>query len=647
MPHMVHSTPPVKLTLGSLFADHMVLQQKKPVPVWGWCRPGTIVAVRFEKQNVSARADAQGRWQVKLKSLRAGGPHTLTVQTADETRVLRDIWVGEVYLCSGQSNMSWPVSTANDPEREIAAARWPKIRHFQVPKRTSCAAEETTAGTWEVCSPGTVGDFSAVAYFFGRELHRHLKVPIGLIHSSWGGTRIEAWIERPVLKTFAPAQQMAADFDAYVPRTDEVMAQWKRDMIAWEDEVRKLDPGNTGYPLGFAEVDVPIQDWNPCVISRVWNCADLHFIGTTWFRREVDVPKSWAGRDLHLLLGKHFDTTYFNGERIGGTGDEQPHTPLISKEYIVPGRLVKVGRSVITVRAFSPFGSGAITWFSIPMTLGPIDMSEIRPISLGGQWHYRMEAILPAPLLDLLAKRPMEPQHQNSPGVLFDGMIAPLIPYAMAGTILYQGESNSVNPGDYAELFALMIRDWRKRWKQGDFPFFFVQLAGYLARLEPEPSPWALVREAQTATLALPHTGMAVTFDLGDPHDVHPKNKQEIGRRLALQALSQIYGKKVIASGPFFHTAKVDKNGQVRLKFKHTEKGLHLEWGRQPAGFQLAAKDGIFVWAQAKMEKAGIVVWHPEIKQPTTIRYAWANAPVGNVRNGAGLPLTPFRSKLS
>lgn len=563
-----------------------------------------------------------------------------------EKRVVRDVLVGEVYVCSGQSNMNWTVHQADEPEREIAAGRWSAIRHYKVPERISLREEETMGGEWAVCSPATVGDFTAVGYYFARELHRALKVPVGLIHASWGGTPVEAWTSRETLKKFSTARKGVLDFEKLIPDMEARIEKWRRAHLAWEESVFHRDPGNIGFDQGFAAEEVPAYDWDPIDLPRNWNAIGHNFNGAFWFRREIDVPRAWAGKDLELGLGRidQFDTTYFNGEQIGEySAKDHPQGPNASspaRSYRVPGRLVKAGRNVIAVRVFNRYGGGGFIEHRAQMMLRPAADSRPKPIYLAGPWRYRIETALPWPPPDKMQGWPAQPFHASQPGTLFNGMIAPLLPFTIGGAIWYQGESNAHDPKGYRVLFPAMIREWRRRFGR-DFPFFFVQLANHLCGGEPGPNPWANLREAQTAALALPKTGMAVTIDIGNVHDIHPKNKQEVGRRLALQALQVAYGKKVAASGPFFRSAKVAKS-RVVLKFDHAEGGLKLWWGEKPTGFTIAGANGKFVPARAKIQGKTVTVWHPEIENPRAVRYAWANSPVANIVNGAKLPLAQF-----
>jgi sialate O-acetylesterase len=627
----------------------MVLQRGLPVPVWGWAARGAKVTVRFGLQKVTAKANENGRWEAKLKPLQAGGPFEMVIEVEGgrEKVKIEDVLVGEVYLCSGQSNMNWTVHQSGDPETEVWAGRWPEIRHYKVPERISVREEEAMGGDWKVCSPAKVGDFTAVGYYFARELHKTLKVPVGLIHASWGGTPVEAWTSRETLKKFPHARKGVLDFEKLVPDMEARVQEWTRKHLAWEKTIFHADPGNTGFELGFAEEEVPDYDWTPIDLPKQWQGIGQVFNGVFWFRKEVKVPRAWAGKDLEIGLGRvdQFDVTYFNNVQVGAYGEkdhpvEVPNASPPVRIYRIPGRLVKAGRNVIAVRVFNRFGNGGFDGQRAQMFLRLENNLRVKPISLAGTWRYRIEVALPWPPPEKQSGWPPQPFHASQPGTLFNGMIAPLIPYAIGGALWYQGESNAHDPEGYRLLFPAMIREWRQRWGR-EFPFFFVQLANFLCGEEPGPNPWANLRDAQNAALALPKTGMAVTIDIGDVLDIHPKNKQEVGRRLALQALKVAYGKKLVAAGPIFRSAKVVKS-RVELKFDHADGGLKLWWGKRPVGFTIAGRDEKFVLAQAKIQGKGVTVWHPDIDDPQAVRYAWANSPVANIRNGHDLPMAQF-----
>lgn len=496
--------------LPALIGDNMVLQQHAKVPIWGTADPGEPVTVTLRSvpqvaatsgkpvtvtssaQWVNTTANNDGRWMVSLDSLDAGGPFEMTIAGRNNTLTLRNVLVGEVWVCSGQSNMQWPVKASADAEREIAAADYPMIRLFSVKQIVAEGPLPDTEGSWGTCSSQTVGDFSAVGYFFGRESHKTLGVPVGLIHSSWGGTPAEAWTSRPALES-------EPEFKPILERWERLLAKYSQVKKMYEDE---------------------LAQWQPAA------------------------------------------------ERAKAEGKPKPAKPM----------------------------------------------------------------------------QPPGPDHPHRASGLYNGMIAPLIPYAIQGVIWYQGESNADRSYQYRKLFPAMIQDWRGAWKHGDFPFLFVQLANW-REIQPEPveSAWAELREAQLMTLTLPKTAMAVAIDIGDAADIHPKNKQEVGRRLALAAQSIAYGKEVVYSGPIY-ASMTTEGDKLRLLFTQVADGLMAKGDEPLKGFAIAGQDHKFVWADARIDGDTVVVWSDQVPHPVAVRYAWADNPVCNLYNKAGLPASPFRT---
>ncbi len=476
--------------LPSLISDNMVLPQETPANIWGWADPQEQVSVQLAGKKVEAIADAQGKWSVKLAGLTPGEAGDLTI-TGKNTLTVRNVAVGEVWVGSGQSNMEWSVRSSANPTEEAAAATFPQIRMFTVARAPKLEPQEECAGKWEVCTPETVSNFSAVAYYFGRKLHQSLKVPIGLIHSSWGGTPAEHW---------TPKEVLAAE-----PELAGMVKSWETAVAA--------------YPAAKEAHDKVIAEWQVT--------ADAAKAAGTPVPKKPDAPRG---------------------------GD--------------------------------PFGS---------------------------------------------------------PGCLYNGMIHPLLPYTIRGAIWYQGESNASRATQYAKLFPTMIQSWRERWAVGEFPFLFVQLANFMQRHDqPTESQWAALREAQLQTLELPHTGMAVAIDIGEAGDIHPKNKQEVGRRLALNALATVYYHEQEFSGPIFTGAQVE-DGKIRLSFRHAQ-GLKALDGAKLTGFAIAGEDRKFVWAEAEIQGDHVVLQSPQVATPVAARYAWADNPAANLGNEAGLPASPFRT---
>ena len=623
----------------SLFADHMVLQRDAAAVVWGTADAGGTVTVTVCGQRVSGVADADGRWLVELKPRPAGGPHTLTIAGA-ETITLKDVMFGDVWICSGQSNMEQGIGMCAGAKAEIAAANHPQIRLFLVPHKIASEPQRTVDAVWKVCSPKTVAEngwagFSGAAYYFGRHLNRELKVPIGLVQTCWGGTIAEAWTSAKALKTmddFRPVvEQFVADAAKRKAGTysfDKAMGNW------WA----KNDPGSA-KGANWATAGTDDAAWKTATQPRNWESgpAELRsFDGLVWLRRTVDVPAGWAGKDLLLELGPvdDRDTTFFNGTRVGGMGAWS--TP---RKYRVPGKCVRAGQNVLAVRVLDTGGGGGLCGQAGQMQLRRAD-GKGKALPLAGAWKYRVAA----PLAKLSPAPVNQASSPNVVTVLYNGMIEPLLPLAVKGAIWYQGESNAGRAMQYRRLLPTMIADWRGRFRGGKFSFFIVQLANFMAKqTTPVQSGWAELREAQALTAANdPLVGQAIITDIGDARDIHPKNKQDVGKRLALSALAIAYGKDLVHSGPVFRAMTV-AGGKARLTFDHVGSGLVARGGKLK-GFAVAGADGKFVWADATIEGKTIVVSAPKVATPSAVRYNWANNPIGNLFNKEGLPAGPFRT---
>lgn len=644
-----------EVRLPSVFSDGMVLQRDREIPVWGWDTPGQKIEVRLNGQSAEGITLDDGRWQVRLKPEPAGGPHELTVGGSTET-VVHDVLIGEVWVCSGQSNMEWKVHSVVNSEDEIASANWPEIRMFTVAKKVSDVPLDDVVGDWQKAISDNVGGFSAVGYFFGREVHRALKVPVGLIHTSWGGTPAEAWMSRRWLE----ADQ---DFMPIVDRYQKALHEYPEAKARWDQAVEKLkdkadampvyhvDTGNEGERLGWANPDLDVADWSvmglPGYLETV---PGMQIDGAVWFRRFIQIPGSWSGKDLQLELGPidDFDTTYFNGAIVGSTGIDTPGFYAVPRRYRIPGSLVKEGTAVIAVRVFDHFGNGGFAGYPAQMKLGPAEEGE-PPLKLAGDWSYKVEreldpSAVSGPGGQNLPPEPMGPGHSHSPEGLYNGMLLPLAPYALAGAIWYQGETNAGRGHQYRKLLAAMIQNWREVWGQGDLPFGIVQLANFMPRQEqPGESDWAELREAQAmVSTDLPNVGLAITIDIGEADDIHPRNKQDVGARLAKWALADIYGKHLEPSGP--RDAELEVVGsQARIRFKHTAAGL-VARGGELKGFAVAGEDRQFHWAKARIEGDIVVVETDAVSGPIAVRYGWANNPECNLYNSEGLPAVPFRT---
>ena len=633
------TAPPARLALSALFGDHLVLQRDCRVPVWGSAAPGTTVTVDVAGRRASAQADARGRWEARLAPLPAGGPHRLVVAAGPDTVRCEDVLVGEVWLASGQSNMEMPVdgwARVRDVEAEVAAADHPALRMLTVGRRVGYrTAADIATGGWLPCTPQNVRGFSACAYFFARALQDSLGVPVGIIHASWGGTEIEAWIRAAALRSLPELRPGLDGVAARGRGADEaaLRAGYEQAYAAWLAALPTADRGQRAGQR-WAAPAWDDSDWPSMALPCDWENAGLPDLdGVVWFRRRVTIPAAWAGGEALLSLARidDADSTYFDGVPVGGeTVYDHP------RAYRVPAALVTPGEHVIAVRVYDWLGGGGLWGPAGGMSLAGRDSTAI---PLAGPWRYRVA-------LDLAdyPPRPRDPDDPHQPAVLAQGMIAPLVPYALKGVIWYQGESNVTRAARYRQLLPMLIGDWRSWWGQGPFPFLLVQLANFTATLpEPSESDWAELREAQAMALAMPRTAMAVAIDIGEADDIHPRDKQEVGRRLALCALDLAYGRDVAASGPRWRGLRRD-GAALRLTFDHAEGGLRARDGGPLRGFAVAGSDRVYRWATARIEGADVVLECPDVARPVAARYAWADNPACNLVNGAGLPAAPFRT---
>lgn len=614
--------------LSPVFGSHMVLQRDRPNTFWGWTSPGAKVTVTIGDHRGGATADAAGKWMARVSPPAVGGPYTVSVDGSEHVK-LDDILVGDVYVCSGQSNMEMGISMVNNAQAEIANANFPGIRLFMVQHEVSATPVQVPTGFWAVCSPQSVasggwGGFSAAAYFFGRELHEKMKIPIGLVQTCWGGTIAEAWTSRPGLKTFpefAPAIQKLQDMAAG-ETTGQRLDKWYRTM----------DSGSSQGDA-WAKSDFNDSDWKPAPITKYEDLGLSKFDGVVWFRKEVILPDTLPSGSVLLQLGTvdDIDTTWVNGVRVG-----ESYSYGDARQYRVAANVFKPGRNVITVRVLDTGGPGGLMtaqnqWMAF---------SGGQPIALSEGWRYmqggELKASNPVPIL--FSDNP------NIPTVLYNGMIAPILPLAIRGTIWYQGESNAGRAKQYERLLPAMIGDWRRSWNQGDFPFFIVQLANFSTR-HPEPveDAWAELREAQTLTAThVRNAGMAVAIDIGDGADIHPKDKQSVGHRLALAARHIVYKEDLTFSGPVLRSSEHEGRA-IRLRFDHADGGLDSR-GPKLAGFQIAGRDHKFHWADAKIDGNTVLVSSPDVPEPLMVRYAWDTNPEATLYNKAGLPAVPFRT---
>ena len=636
------ATLSAQVKLLPIFSDNMVLQQQTQAPIWGESKPNKKVEITtsWDQKKYTIQADEQGKWSTKVATPVAGGPYNITISDGKKVK-LSNVMIGEVWICSGQSNMEMQVEgwgkVKNYEQEKEEANNYPNIRFLLVENAMSpTPVENITAkeNGWQVCTSKSVADFSAAGYFFGRDLNKYRNVPIGLIDTSWGGTIIETWTSNEALSTI-PSMKKRLEALVGLPASQEGRKKkFEEDVETWKAEVERIDKGCFNGEAIWAAPDFNDAAWKSMKVPGLMQEQDLPgFSGLVWFRKTIDIPAGWAGKDLILNLGviDDNDFTYFNGIQIGHTEGW-----MAPRSYKIPKELVKKGKAVIAVRVMDTGGTGGINGSPESISL---HLSDTEAIQLAGNWKYQVS-------LDMREVAPMPVDmswNPNSPTFLFNAMLNPLIPYAIKGAIWYQGESNAGEAFQYRDLMPLMITDWRNRWGY-DFPFYMVQLASFTAKqTAPVESTWAELREAQTRTLHLQNTGMAVAIDIGEEFDIHPKNKQEVGRRLALAARAQTYGEKIPYSGPIYKSYKIEGN-KIRIFFDHIDGGLKTANGEMPKGFTIAGVDHKFHWADAVIEGNTVVVSSSEVTLPVAVRYAWADYPICNMYNGADLPMSPFRT---
>jgi sialate O-acetylesterase len=616
-----------QLRTSRIIGDGMVMQRGAKVPVWGWATAGAKVAVTFDGKPYIATADTGGAWRVSLPSMNAGGPHAMTIASNGQQLQVGDILVGDVWICSGQSNMEWVVANSNDAAQEMASANDPMIRHFKVPQSFSWTPEADLAGgSWEKADPEHVGNFTAVGYFFARDLRKTVKVPIGLINTSWGGSRIEPWMS-PRALGLAPAA--VAKLEADENEFEQKVTAGLRAKIG---DVTDHDPGLVNGTAIWADPALDEAAWSSIEVPKAWEDVGYDGMdGIAWYRTSFMLTPDEARNGITLGLGMidDSDESWVNGHRVGGMHNAWN----IQRRYDVPASALVAGRNVVAVRVEDTGGGGGI--IGEADSVFAIVGGTRRP--LAGQWKFKVGAISVS-----------SAGHMNQvPTVLWNKMVHPLLPYPIKGALWYQGESNAYPEGAvaYRTQFASMITDWRKSWNVGTFPFLWVQLANYMATDSvPNPSSgWAMLRESQTATLALPKTGEAVIIDIGETNDIHPRNKQDVGARLALAARKVAYGQTLVSSGPTYRSLTVTGNrATIALS---SAVGLRTKDGGAPKAFAIAGADKHFVWANATISGTRVVVWSDAVPKPVAVRYAWGDNPLdANLYNAAGLPATPFRT---
>ncbi len=628
-----------KVVLPSVFTDNMVLQQKTDITFYGDATKNKQLTVKtgWNGKEYHTEADGQGKWSLKIPTPAAGGPYEITFSDGKKLQ-LKNVMIGEVWFCSGQSNMEMPVAgwgKVMNYEQEIAEAAYPAIRLFQVKKNTSLAPlkeVESTLGGWQECSSATVPEFSALAYFYARALWKELNVPIGVIDCTWGGTPVEAWTSHETLRQVMGFREEMDKLERLGFDPNRMEQAYSEERAHWQSLFTEKDKGMENGKLCWTAPSLSEEDWQTISLPGYWEGKGLKdFDGIIWFRRSLEIPAEWAGKPLTLRLGMidDEDITYFNGVEIArGAGYMTPRT------YTIPAKLVKAGKAVLAVRVSDFGGEGGIHGKAEELYVE----ADGKRISLAGDWKCRIGLSLKG-----FPSAPVSPiQSSSYPTVLFNAMVKPWTAFPIKGVIWYQGEANVGRSEQYGDLFPALITDWRRQWRS-DFPFYFVQLANFMESKKIQPnSEWAALREAQTKALKLDQVGMAVTIDIGLADDIHPKNKQEVGRRLALLALAGSYGKNVSSSAPVFQNYII-KGDKMELDFGQKQDGFKIK-DTTLKGFTIAGPDRVFYSAEAMVQNGKIIVSSPKVSVPLAARYGWADNPDCNLYGENGLPVAPFRT---
>jgi len=620
-----------EIKLPRLISDGVVLQRDTEIKIWGWASPREEVVMTFKKKKYKTQADEDGNWSIALKPQKAGGPYEMTFKGQNELKV-SNVMFGDVWICTGQSNMVIYMERVKEKYTdEIANVNYPDIRHFFIPTLTNLEGpqDDLPAGEWKSAVPGDIMRFSAIAYFFAKDIYEKYHIPIGLINASVGGTPIQSWISEEGFKEFPKELEIITQNKdtAYI---NSVTARRSNS----NNNKKETDKGLTGALKWFDPAYVP-KGWHNINVPGYWEDQGLKDLnGSVWYRKEIEVPESMTGVDANLYMGRVVDAdyAYVNGVKVGNITYQYP-----PRRYVVPAGVLKPGKNSIVMRVINYNGKGGFVPDK-PYFL----TANGQDIDLKGDWQYKVG--------DVFKPRPRgsggrQFSKQNLPTSLYNAMVAPLTTHPAKGFLWYQGESNSENPAPYYDYLPALIHDWRNQWNDDDMPFLYVQLANFMdIDYLPTESNWAELRDAQLHALSVPNTAMTVAMDLGEWNDIHPLNKEDVGKRLALAALNLSYGEDIVYSGPIFKSSQIDGN-KIIIDFDFVGGGLVAIDDEPLRRFEIAGYDQKFVRADAEIVGNTVVVHHVEIKYPKYVRYAWANNPDGaNLYNKEGLPASAFRT---
>ncbi|MES2648971.1 MAG: sialate O-acetylesterase [Bacteroidota bacterium] len=621
------------VTLSGIITDNMILQRGKPIKIWGNAQPGEKISIQFVNKTSKIKAATDGSWMIQMPAQEAGGPYTLKVSGTNKI-IIKNILIGDVWFCSGQSNMVHQLNIHDVTYAdEITTANYPEIRQFLIPVLTSLEGpqKDVPKAEWKAAIGEDVRPFSAVAYFFAKKLYEKYHVPIGIVNASVGGTPIEAWTSEEGLNAFAGVTKIITKNKdtAYINSINR-RSQTSKSTTPGQ----QTDKGLAG-PIPWYDVNYIPKNWRTINIPGYWEDQGIKNLdGVVWYRKEIDIPAAMTGKSARVFLGRIVDADefYINGKQVGSTTYQYPQ-----RRYKVPAGLLKPGKNLFVIKVTNSAGKGGFVPDKPYCLFAGNDT-----IDLKGYWQYKVG--------EVYERRDRSGfgggiSAQNQPAALYNAMVAPVTNFNIKGFVWYQGESNAGSPGQYEALQKALIADWRNKWRDDKLPFVYVQLPNFMdVNYTPEESNWALLREAQLNALSASNTAMAVAIDLGEWNDIHPDNKKGVGERLALAARKIAYGESIVYSGPVYKSSAIEGN-KIILSFEHTGSGMITNDGEAPGAFAIAGADKKFVWANAKLEGDKVIIWSDTIPSPMYTRYAWADNPDGaNLYNKEGLPATPFRT---
>jgi sialate O-acetylesterase len=635
-----HSSAALKL--AGIFGDNVVIQRGDSIPVWGAAQAGEVVTLVLGDKKATATAGADGKWIATFQGLSATDKTTLTVTGKSETVTLQNVAIGDVWVCSGQSNMEYHLEDRD----EIAAANRPGLRYFRIPHTTAREPLKELNGHWDVATPKTAINYSAVAYYFAKNVNIETGVPIGLICAYWSGSNLQPWSPLESLQDLPNFNgELKGGIDLYWHLDADAEKFWS-DYQAWQQKNGRTDPGNKGLANGWATANFNDNDWTTTATPGDWTNLGLPNGGIVWIRKIFSLRADAAGKDLSFATAiNDLDTVYCNGEEVGMGNTQKPYFWNETQKITIPGRLVKAGPNLIAIRILRQKPKGATL-----QAIQNMGLSWDDAVPLNNDWKVKAEAEFSPLSPDALAALPYPPfiHPEQVPTVMYNAMIAPIAPFRIKGVLWYQGEFNAWDAVHYRAYLTGLIKGWRAHWAEGDFPFYIVQLPN----ISPPPTgpgegptEWAALRESQLQTWqSVPNTGIAVTIDVGDANNIHPGDKKDVGYRLSRPALALTYGKQIEYSGPLYDSMAVEGN-KIRLKFTHLGGGLVSKDGGPLKQFVIAGSDKKWAWGDAVIDGDTVVVSSPAVSIPVAVRYAWANNPAGcNLSNKAGLMATPFRT---